>query len=360
MLSIGAPEQALCADAIEAPGGFAWWYADLVDGAGNGLVLIWAFGLPFLPGRESRARRGEGRPGRSRPSLAISVYEAGRPSFYLLQEYDEDDADVDFDTGRCRLGNSRFWSREEGGRRRVDVSLDLPVPASARLTGSLSIEGAPLQVPRAEVGAGWHVWAPLTTATDGRARFLLGDDVLVDLQGRAYHDANGSVRPLSGLGIHEWAWGREAADGHEEVHYVLWPEGGGAPEAHLMRMHGDGRVEIEPAVVLSAPRRYGWWGLPWHRSLHLRGLHTGRERVVRPGAVVDDGPFYLRSLLGTGTGEWVRPARVDLWWMRPFVAMCVHRPSGPNPWLLPFFTGRLRDRFQRLLMPQRPALQGAP
>ena len=32
----------------EAPGGFCWWYVDLVDERGDGAVLIWGFALPFL------------------------------------------------------------------------------------------------------------------------------------------------------------------------------------------------------------------------------------------------------------------------------------------------------------------------
>ena len=35
MLSIGAADQALSRQALEAPGGFLWWYADLVAVTGN-------------------------------------------------------------------------------------------------------------------------------------------------------------------------------------------------------------------------------------------------------------------------------------------------------------------------------------
>jgi len=360
VLSIGTVEQALCAEALHTPGGFLWWYADLVSPEGDGVVLIWAFGLPFLPGRESASRKGRGTPGRSQPSLAVSVYRAGKPVFYLLQEYDADDAEVDLESGRCRMGSSRFWSRVEGGRRVVSCELDVQVPASPSLEGELHIEGAALRNPTAALpAAGWHVWAPLTTATTGQARLRLGGRPLCDVTGRAYHDSNGSVAPLSGLGIEEWAWGREAVGDHEEVHYVLWPEGGGRPEAHLLRLGADGDVQAEEAEVLSAPRRYGMWGLPWHRELRLRGVRTGRERVVQPGSVVDDGPFYLRSLLGTGTAEWVRPGRVDVGFLRPFIDMCVHRPRGRNAWMLPFFSGERATRWRRLVGSRRPVLTAA-
>ena len=39
---------------LDTPG-FAWWYLDVVDAEGTGLVLIWSFGLPFLPDPVARA-----------------------------------------------------------------------------------------------------------------------------------------------------------------------------------------------------------------------------------------------------------------------------------------------------------------
>ena len=61
-------------EALTAPGGFVWWYLDLTDGAGNGVVLIWSFGLPFLPGYADAARKGQGQSPASRPSLNVAVY----------------------------------------------------------------------------------------------------------------------------------------------------------------------------------------------------------------------------------------------------------------------------------------------
>jgi len=50
---------------LEAPGGFAWWYLDALDARGDGLVVIWSFGLPFLPGYRSASRRGLAPPARA-------------------------------------------------------------------------------------------------------------------------------------------------------------------------------------------------------------------------------------------------------------------------------------------------------
>jgi len=41
-----APDPAV----LRSPGGFTWFYVDLVDGQGRGATVIWSWGLPFLPG----------------------------------------------------------------------------------------------------------------------------------------------------------------------------------------------------------------------------------------------------------------------------------------------------------------------
>jgi carotenoid 1,2-hydratase len=356
MLAIGAAEQALTQGALDAPGGFLWWYLDLVSPSGDGLVLIWSFGLPFLPGRESASRRGQGVAGREQPSIAISIYRAGRPQFYLLHQVEAGDASVDLATGDVRLGDSAFRSFVDArGDRHVEIALNVPVPGAGRLVGTASARGRALRVPGA--AAADHVWSPLTVTADASAKLSLDGAPFVDLRGRGYHDCNGSTLPLSSLGIHEWGWGREAQGDVDEVHYVLWPEGGGAPTAHLLRLHLSGEVEVEEAELIEADRRVGWFGLPWRGRLLLRG-RSGRERAVQAGPVVDDGPFYLRSLLGQGMAEWVRPSRVDAWWSRPFVRMCVQRRER-NSVLLPFFTGDRATRWRRLVGLGSPALQGS-
>ena len=71
---------------LDARGGFAWWYVDLVDEAGNGVVVIWSFGLPFLPGYASASRAGKGERAGDRPSLNVAVYVRGELAAYVLEE----------------------------------------------------------------------------------------------------------------------------------------------------------------------------------------------------------------------------------------------------------------------------------
>ena len=86
MLTLTAARDAIDAHALATAGGFGWWYADIVDADGNGVVVIAAEGLPFLPGIASSARAGRPVLPTSRPSLLVAVYEQGICTFYGLRE----------------------------------------------------------------------------------------------------------------------------------------------------------------------------------------------------------------------------------------------------------------------------------
>ena len=130
MLCMTTPDKAVPPGALESVGGFVWWYADLLDERGNGVVVIPSWGLPFLPGYAAAARSGKGVQACSRPSLALSIYKQGRPAFYLLQETAPESASA---TGHhVRFGDSEFLF-ENGSLR---ATLDLPV-SGGRLEGTI-------------------------------------------------------------------------------------------------------------------------------------------------------------------------------------------------------------------------------
>ncbi|MBV9775071.1 MAG: hypothetical protein JO040_14050 [Gemmatimonadetes bacterium] len=357
MIEIGSTCREMDPGLFRAPGGFAWWYADLVTPEGDGLVLIWSYGLPFLPGYADAARRGAPQRPAERPGVNVVAYRRGRPVVYLLQEYPAAEPPTDA-SGTQRIGDCVFIRSVRDGRCTLHAELDCPLPGtSGRLTGTVRIEG----VARAPDGGSTldfpHLWTPLTGPAEGTASLRVGGREVFRASGRAYHDRNGGRIPLHALGIRCWMWGRFPFAGREVVYYLLCPEQGTEPECIGLVVHGDGRTERVDGLSAELGReRWTFGGL--QRPEWIRLAVRGEPWLeVRHRTVADVGPFYLRLLSegemrgerATGWGELCVPGRVDLPRHRPFVRMRVHRVAGPNsPWL-PLFTGPRQGRLIRLL-----------
>lgn len=367
MIEIGSTSRETDLALLRAPGGFAWWYADLVTPDGDGLVLIWSYGLPFLPGYADASRRGAPQLPAERPSVNLVAYSGGVPTVYLLQEYPGDAAPRPDPPGVQRIGGCRFARSVAEGRCTLDAEIDCPVPGTdARLTGHVRVRG----VARAPDAAGsrsagsTHLWTPMTGPAEGDAVLRVGGREVARVSGRAYHDRNGGSVPLHALGIGRWMWGRFPLEGREAVYYLLWPRGGGAPECLGVVVGGDGGTErVAGLEVELGPERRSYAGLRWPERIVLHA--RGRPWLeVRHRALADVGPFYLRLLSegavpggerAVGWGELCVPDRVDLPVHRPFVRMRVHRVGAANSVWLPLFTGPRERRVGRLL---RHALSG--
>ena len=383
MIEIGSSEREMDASCFAAPGGFAWWYLDLITPDGDGLVLIWALGLPFLPGYAHSARRGSPQRPDGRPSINVVVYRRGEPNFYLLQEYEggkreegrgsEASECLRFDAadGIPPIGRSRFRSWTEEGRRRVEVELDCPVPGSSeRLTGWVRVYGvARRMIDEADEAAGAvHVWTPLTGPAEGEATLALGARPIARLRGRAYHDRNSGRVPLHALGIDHWIWSRFPLEGRELICYLLWPQGSdAAPRFITLSIDEQGLTRELPEVsVQPGRRRRGFGGISYPEGFRL--LRAGeRWAEVRHTSVVDNGPFYMRfqseivladSERALGWTELCYPERVDRSLHRPLVRMRVHRVGGPNSLWLPLFSGPRGGRAGRWFRSLRAS--GAP
>lgn len=357
MIALGNPTEAIDPTVVEAPGGFAWWYMDLITPGGDGLVMIWSYGLPFLPGYADAARRGHPFRPIDRPSVNLALYSGGRERMYLLQEYPRSrytGTDVQV------IGNCRFERRGQGTRCVLEATLDCPVPGSKRrLTGRVLLEGpnrAPGTVP-AEPHAS-HVWTPLAAPATASATLNLDGSPLAELQGRAYHDRNTGDRPLHELGIRRWMWGRFPFGKSERVVYLLWPQNGGEPRCLGLTMHPDGSTAEAAglAAKLEGEQR-SLFGV--RRPQTIRLVQDGQSWLdVRHTASVDVGPFYLRfqseatlphGERALGWGELCEPDRIDLRRHRPLVRMRVHRPGARNSLWLPLFNGPRGDRVARLM-----------
>lgn len=355
MIEIAALSPDSWRQALSAPGGFAWWYLDLVDDQGSGLVLIWSFGLPFLPGSRKRPLA------RLRPALNVATYVGGKPDFYLLQEYPEDAAELDHE-GRGRLGESSFSISRQGERIAVDIKLDAPVPASTRrLRGQISIQGPALRLPKPpNVPDGpAHTWSPRAAWAEGSAELDFGGAPF-KVQGSAYFDANTSAVPLDEQRIESWRWGRVSFDDETLVYYDIQGEQG-KRTSHVFLQRAatsdaeGGLVELKDPALLPLESGTGLYGLTTARGWRVRAQDRAYEISLRH--LVDDGPFYQRFLVdalradgkrGSGVAELVVPGRVDQPWQRPFVRMRTHQTRGDNSLWLPLFSGARQDRVQRM------------
>jgi carotenoid 1,2-hydratase len=357
MISLTTADLQIDPRILHEPGAFLWWYFDLVDESGQGLVLIWSYGLPFLPGVASAARKGRPQPPADRPSLNVIFYRDGKPDLYLLQEHEPEDAT--WEGLSWRLGDNTMSAHlDDDGQLTVDISIDTPVPGTTdRLQGSVHIKGALRRGGADQAANPDHEWAPLTVAARGSASLVLGDQQW-RLDGRAYHDRNLGRKPLHELGIERWWWGRLAFPEGELIFYYLLPEeSGAAPRSVSLFIHRDGTVRwAEDAEVIITGRRWSPYGLWWPSALTVTDPDGGLASV-RFDALVDDGPFYHRYLItgerggvsAAGVAELVVPGRIDTDWLRPLVRMRVHNVSGASSFWLPLFSGPRRGRIARLL-----------
>jgi carotenoid 1,2-hydratase len=352
VLSLKTTGPAPSSHALEARGGFTWWYTEILDPAHErALVVIWSFGLPFLPGYASRERAGNAPPARSLPSVNVVGYERGREVLYLLHQFDETRAHVDEHT--VVLGESTFVLDPKNGTMRA--SIDLPVPGSTdRLRGEIVVDGQAVTMPIDHAADIAHVWCPVLLPAQGRAALVSGRTTFT-VAGHAYVDHNEGDRALHRLGIAHWLWGHApTANGGERIFYLLTPDSDKVPEAHAFSVDASGVFRIERDVRIDITRSHApRFGMP--------GLARANVTVeARPfldlhmQALVDDGPFYLRYLARTdgaepGTTEVIAPARIDTDLLRPLVRMRVSSETTRPSVFLPLFSGPRMGRLRRLM-----------
>jgi hypothetical protein len=324
--------------------GFSWWYVDLASGPGEGLVLIWARGLPFVPPRHGRG---------DEVSVALAVYQGGREHFYALDAAPGDRL-VDDGRGTVRIGRSSFTVRQDRGRTWVGADVDVAIAGAGRIRGTIEAEGNRAVVP--PLGSGPLAWTPVAPFATGRAA-LSWDGGAVRMAGRAYVDGNAGDRPLEALGIEDWRWGRLSFPSRELIWFRIAPVDGAAPTLVVLESEEDGRCR----VLSDASARFrdglpGWFGLRRTTGLELLAGERPPVHVAFPHRV-DDGPFYQRYLIearsagerALGVAERVAVPRLAATWHRPLVSMRIQRDAAPRSMWLPLFAGARTGRVGRLL-----------
>jgi hypothetical protein len=357
VISLTPPRRLRPPATLQSSGGFLWWYLDLTDDDGNGMVLIWSFGLPFLPGIASAARAGRPKSPAESPSVNVVLYRNGRPDFYLLQTVDPDRALWD---GECwEMGGLSGRLISSDTQLTLQLELDCPVPGTTeRLVGQIALTGTQRLGSGDGAAQPEHEWTPLVVVANGSASLRCGSRQW-QLSGRAYFDRNLGQRPLHTLGIKRWWWFRLAMPGHELIGYHLIPNDPGSETRSLcltIGPEGETQLTEQAQFVMSDWKRGGLLGLPWPRTLAV--TQPGGDPVqIQLAHLVDNGPFYQRFQIEArihgglvrGFAEQVVPDRIDQGWSRPFVKMAVDRHDGKNSMWLPLFSGPREGRISRLL-----------
>lgn len=335
-------------------GGFLWWYAELVNEDGDGAVLIWSYGLPFLPGLAQAARDGNAGAIGERPSLNLAIYRRGELDGYWLQEFAPDDVAWD-GSDHWRFGQSTLRVRRVQGQIELQAELSLALRAGPPLDGTLRLRGVAASAAVYGDDAR-HVWTPLMGPGRGELDLRCGD-ASWQLEAPAYFDRNHGTAMLHELGIGTWLWAHGVGADEQRVAYVLLPDGDGSPEAFGVRIDAAGRTTVVEGLraELGAARttRFGMPEWPCWSVCDAAGEWLRVEAQHR----IELGPFYLRHACSTtgadgvvrpGMAEVIRPDRIDLGRHRPLVQMRVGRPDRDSMWR-PLFTGPRSGRVGRLL-----------
>lgn len=341
----------LAAKALHTPGGFLWWYVDIIDEYGNGLVLIWSFGLPFLPNYAKKSRNNNPQSPQERPSLVISIYKNFKLDCYLFQEYQP--KEVFWNETEWRFGASHFQQNDD----RLSISLALPIPKTTlTLKGNISIIGTRRTSGNLPSETN-HEWVPILMPATADVQLHCGEESY-NFSGRAYHDHNSSLEPLHDLNIQSWWWGRIALPQKEFIWYSLQPNDQRPPINISISISDQGDVEIyDKGDCICQQYKKSIFGLSSPSSFVLDT--PWKEKItVHTKSLVDDGPFYQRYIIhsqtqegsGFGIAEQVVPDLVDGDWMRPLVQMRVAQADKTNnSFWLPLFTGPQKGRWTRLM-----------
>lgn len=352
MISLGPSNGDLCRSSIQLHGSFSWWYADLTDGEGNGVVCIWSYGLPFLPGYAKSVRDGNSPAAESRPCLVVSVYREGREWFYLMSELSTDECEWGDDS--WRFGRSRFLLDRAG---RLDAHIDMDIPGTPdRFQATMTLNGCIRQSSAEEARSVVHTWEPVLLGKVTGSFSGGVSDTQLSFTGRGYHDRNGGNCGMHELGIERWRWMRLSMPERDIVLYLLDPESG--QDSVLLAYEIDAQGQMSERVVRSVRHtrlKWSWMGPRWpeRTNVELEGMEPIE---VTHTHLVDSGPFYQRSLVaasmggeqGFGIAELVLPNQIDLDRHRWLVNMRVHQSSHQNSMWLPLFSGLKKGRWTRL------------
>lgn len=282
-----------------ARNGYAWWYLDALSPDGElGLVLIAFVGSVFSP-YYARARRRAGSAGAdpcAHNAFNLSLYRHGRKVWTMTER---GAGALHRDAAQLQIGRSSLQWRGDTLHARID---EISVPWPRRVRGDILLH-LPAWQPQwhALDTAGRHRWWPIAPRAEVEVAF---DQPGLRWRGHGYLDSNRGDEPLEDAFV-RWHWSRAPlVGGRAAVLYdALRRDGSSAALALRFDRHGEPQaIERPPGSLLPA----GAWGVP-------RATASDTALPAHSHRVLEDGPFYVRSLVGASwLGEPVRAMHESL------------------------------------------------
>ena len=185
-----------------------------------------------------------------------------------------------------RIGPSAM--RWEDGDLVIDIN-EITVPIPSRLKGRVRLTPSAICGHQVALDPqGLHIWRPVAPVSRISAAF---ENPKLSWSGAGYHDSNWGAVPLEDS-FESWVWSRAATRHGAAIIYDTVLKGGKSVGFGL-DIAADGRVREHPA-----PPRQEMPTTFWRMARHMRA-----SRPFRITSLLEDSPFYSRSLLRLATED---------------------------------------------------------
>lgn len=267
-------------------GGYRWWYLDaLSDDGSRGITVIVFIGSVFSPYYAWRLARG---PAAALDHCAVNValYQPGMNRWTMTER---GASAVRAEQNTLGVGPSRMqWTRDESGGAVLTLDIDeVCAPWPQRVRGRVRVRADTVHTREYSLDlAGRHHWRPI--APQARVEVEL-DAPTLRWQGAGYLDSNRGAEPIAAAFRH-WHWSRcRLADGRSAIVYDVERREGGRLTLGLDFAAGRAPQDFSPPPSRPLPR--GLWG--------VRSAIACADGAPRLAQRLEDGPFYLRSVVET-------------------------------------------------------------
>jgi carotenoid 1,2-hydratase len=266
-------------DAPVPAGGYRWWYLDaLSDDGQHGLTVIGFVGSVFSPYYAWARRRGVADP-ENHCALNVALY--GRAG-HRWSMTERGRRSIARHASSFTIGPSAM--RWEDGSLVIDID-EVTVPIPSRLRGQVRLTPAAICAHEVRLDAsGQHVWRPVAPVARLTAVFEKPD---LQWSGTGYHDSNWGEAPLEDS-FDSWVWSRSATKNGAAIIYDTVMRDA-TTRAFALDIDRSGKVREMPV-----PSR---WEMP--KTFWQMRRHTLSDAAVTEVSLLEDSPFYARTLLRT-------------------------------------------------------------